>query len=212
MWGVGGVFPRVSTKKRRQPKTRDFEQERVAEQEQRRPQAVQPIPQQEVYQSPRYTAETADTLPTPQLERSDPFANIGRQTTSTSARPSIAGPIPSHAPSHATSHAPSRVTSTRSRSTTVCGTEEGASPTGSHEDEQGQVGGPLMEENEQWEEELEGDLAEPPVRNKWVPIRCRWKFGADFSFRSQMGPNSIRCARRPLHPLTVSDAFSYSPT
>lgn len=159
VWGVGGVFPRAPIKKRKLPKTRDFEQERIAEQRQQE----QHHQQQQLYRAPapHYTAETADTLPTPQLERPDPFAAMGRHSTAgghsvASTRPSIAGPIPSHATE----------ASVRSHSTTACGTTDEDEGEGEHDEEQGQVGGPLMEDNEQWEEDMEGDLAEPPVRNR----------------------------------------------
>lgn len=169
VWGMGGVFPRVSQKRQR-PKARDFEEERAQQQA----------------RAPRYTSETFETFGTPQIEKPDPFAAAAangsmerqptRQPTSqsfASARTNSGVPAPSirsHATTAYDESSPKELNEVDARSHLGTLSRRGtASITGTndeHEEEQGQVGGPLNEDGDQWEEEFEGDQWEPPVRNK----------------------------------------------
>ncbi|ORY58680.1 aquaporin-like protein [Leucosporidium creatinivorum] len=174
VWGVGGVFPRVS-QKRRPPKARDFEEERAQQQA----------------RAPRYTSETLETFGTPQLEQPDPLAALGgsmveRQPTrrprqpTNSLRTNSGVPAPSihsYATTALDESSPKEEVDEGDVRSHVGTLDRGgggggtASIAETHDEEQGQVGGPLNEDNEQWEEDFEGDQWEPPVRNNWGRLR-----------------------------------------
>lgn len=167
VWGVGGVFPRVSQKKTK-PKARDFEDERAQAQA----------------RIPRYTSETFETFGTPQIEEPDPFERFGRSMAErqptrrpthsiASVRSNSGAPAPSihsHATTVLDEASPKELDEADARShigtLSRRGTASIAGTNDEHEEEQGQMGGPLNEDNEQWEEEFEGDQDEPPVRNE----------------------------------------------
>lgn len=128
------------------------------------------------------TGETAWTADTPGLERNDPFAALQQQYSQAPQRPASSR---SHSdtvyeePLHeeqADSPRPKSAGHRSSASDTEASdlTSEDDEPHPDSE-EQGQVGGVLMEESGQWEDEFEPDEDDAPVRNSWGRYRylCR---------------------------------------
>lgn len=195
VWGIGAVFPKVEqTKPRRKrtaTETRQHEEQRRRgddENQQRRPRksshplgdprpGTLPLPSAS-RRLPRATGASILSAGTPQLERDDPFALLDKSTTAHDRPPSsrshsdtvYEAPL-DEADAAAGSLAPKALDEMHGEHDDSDAAHSSDSDESTHADEQGQVGGVLMESEQQWEDEFEPDGEGAPVRNWWGRYR-----------------------------------------
>jgi hypothetical protein len=143
VWGMGGVFPTNSARRKAIARTCEEERERAR-------------------QGPSFPDSPPGPLNSSTLEQNDPFSLIPPPILRRNTWPPVAADEPA-------------LPISLSLTPTVCGDEpledNSADQSAKKEDEQGQIGGALMEETGQWGDDFDHHPADPPVRNDWGKIR-----------------------------------------